>query len=160
MTSPDDPGSGQQPPSYGTPPAYGSGGFGEAPPGFGGPPRALLRPQNSLGTAALVLGIIAIPFGFLVFGGGLGALAVVLGIAGRARVRRGEANNGGVALAGIIAGALGFLIAAAVVVVLILAYNSDTGHKLRNCISAAKGDKVAAQACDKTFGITPTPTKS
>src|SRR3954468_19304952 len=75
------------------------------------PPRA---PANGMGTAALVLGILAVLFGFLLapLGAVLGIVAVILGIAGRKRFRLGMATNGGAATAGIVTGVIGFLIGA------------------------------------------------
>ena len=83
----------QQPP-YGAYP----GGYPPPPPHYGGyPPPA---PKNGLGTASLVVAIISL---FTVFGGiVLGVVAVILGFLGRGRVKRGEATNGGIAMAGII----------------------------------------------------------
>ncbi|MEU8527653.1 MULTISPECIES: DUF4190 domain-containing protein [Streptomyces] len=89
---------------YGYPGYPGYGGYGQ-----GGWPQA---PSNGMGTAAMVLGILALTIGWcygvpaLV----LGVLALIFGILGRKRVQRGEANNGGQALAGIIMGSIGIVI--------------------------------------------------
>ena len=85
---------GQAPPPYGQPP-YG------APPPYGQPPYGAypVAMRNGLGTAALVLGIIGVVAGativlfWLAFI--LGLLALIFGIVGRGRAKRGEANNGG-----------------------------------------------------------------
>lgn len=101
------------PAGYGNPPA----GYGTPPPGYGTPPQGYgapygggayggaVPPRNGLGTAALILGIIAIP-GILtvVLGILLGLLALIFGIIGRKRYSRREATNGGAALAGAILG--------------------------------------------------------
>src|SRR5665213_3215703 len=50
--------------------------------------------RNGLGTTALVLGVIAVVLSWTVVGGIiLGVLAVVFGIVGRGRAKRGEATN-------------------------------------------------------------------
>ena len=70
-----------------------------------------------MGTAALVLGIIALVTCWTVIGGVvLGAVAIGLGIGGRGRANRGEATNGGAATAGIVTGALGLVLAIVLVV--------------------------------------------
>jgi amino acid transporter len=179
MTTPDDPGYGQPPsdglpPSWQTPAAGPPPGYSAPPPGYGAPPPAGYgapagyggpagygpQMRNGLGVAALVIGIISVPFGFILVGGVFGLFAIILGFAGRSRVKRGEANNPGVALAGIITGLVAIIIAVLVVVIGVAIYNSDTGRKLRNCVHAANGDKVAQTQCDKDFGITPTPTSN
>ncbi|MGW1147622.1 DUF4190 domain-containing protein [Streptomyces sp. NPDC002454] len=87
-------------------------------PGWGGHP---LPPQNGLGVASMVLGIVALvlfcawPLAIVV-----GILAVVLGGVGRSRANRGLASNPGQALAGIICGAAGTVLAVALLVVLIV----------------------------------------
>ncbi|MFJ9040483.1 DUF4190 domain-containing protein [Streptomyces sp. NPDC102406] len=62
--------------------------------------------RNGLGTAALILGVIGalsglIPFMFWL-AGILGVIALILGLTGRGRAKRGEATNKGVALTGVI----------------------------------------------------------
>ncbi|MBO1336568.1 DUF4190 domain-containing protein [Streptomyces sp. VRA16 Mangrove soil] len=60
--------------------------------------------RNGLGTAALILGVIGALSGLVPIlfwlAGILGVIALVLGLTGRARAKRGEATNKGVALAG------------------------------------------------------------
>ena len=64
--------------------------------------------RNGLGTAALILGIIGTLSGliplFFWLAGILGLIALVLGLVGKGRVKRGEANNKGVTLTGAILG--------------------------------------------------------
>ncbi|MFJ9545384.1 DUF4190 domain-containing protein [Streptomyces erythrochromogenes] len=65
-------------------------------------------PSNGFGITALVLGILAVVgciTSFIAVGLGIGA--VVFGALGKGRANRGEADNGGMALAGIILGAIG-----------------------------------------------------
>ncbi|CAL9289381.1 hypothetical protein SUDANB66_01605 [Streptomyces sp. SudanB66_2053] len=69
-------------------------------------------PTNGMGVASLVLGIIAAaafclwPVAIV-----LGLLAVIFGAIGRGKANRGEATNGGQALAGVICGAVGSALA-------------------------------------------------
>lgn len=98
--------------------------------------------------AALILGLLALLTSITVVGGILlGLLAIVLGIVGRGRAKRGEANNGGMALAGIILGLLGLLIAGALIAVGVSVFNSDTGKKLQDCIESAAGNQAAINQC-------------
>ncbi|MGW4876286.1 DUF4190 domain-containing protein [Streptomyces sp. NPDC004262] len=92
------------------------------PGGYGGWPGMQPMPNNGLGTGSLVTGIISV-VGFCAWPVALvmGVLAIVFGSIGRARVRRGEATNGGQALAGIICGSAGLVLAVAFIVVLVVA---------------------------------------
>ncbi|MGW1627382.1 DUF4190 domain-containing protein [Streptomyces sp. NPDC002172] len=107
-------------PGYGYPgrplPSYPAG------PGYGGWPGMQPAPDNGLGTAAMVTGIIsAIGFCLAPVALVLGVLGIVLGSIGRARVRRGQATNGGQALAGIICGSAGLVLAAAFITLIVVA---------------------------------------
>ncbi|GGX88601.1 DUF4190 domain-containing protein [Streptomyces fructofermentans] len=122
--APDGPGG--MPYGYGYPAAagYGGGGPGHGVPGgqgYGWPgmhPVMPPMPSNGLGTAALVLGIIA-AVGFCLWPVALvcGVLAVIFGAIGRGKARRGEATNPGQALAGIICGVVGIALGVAFAVV-------------------------------------------
>ncbi|HZF92405.1 DUF4190 domain-containing protein [Streptomyces sp.] len=101
-------GPGQMP--YGYP-----GGYGYPPPAAGGgyygwpgmPPDG----ANGMGTAGLVLGILAaIVFCLWPLAIILGILGVIFGAIGRGKAKRGQATNGGQALAGIICGAAGIVL--------------------------------------------------
>ncbi|GFH35426.1 DUF4190 domain-containing protein [Streptomyces pacificus] len=111
----------------GTPAGWPYGGYAGFPghPGFGTGGWAP-APANGMGITALVLGIVAVA-GFCLYGLGiaLGVLALVFGFIGRARARRGEANNGGMALAGIILGAVGIVVGAAFLGLLIWVIAND-----------------------------------
>ncbi|MEU9608613.1 DUF4352 domain-containing protein [Streptomyces sp. NPDC048057] len=101
-----EPGAGGTPPGTGGPTGHGGPG------GPGGGHRVPLR--NGLGTAALILGIIGlitgpIPFVFWL-GGTLGLLALILGLVGRGRAKRGEASNGRSATAGSIIGGVAMVL--------------------------------------------------
>ncbi|MDQ0793693.1 DUF4190 domain-containing protein [Streptomyces sp. B1I3] len=97
-------------------------------PGYGGQPAWGPAPANGLGIAAMVLGIIAV-VGFCMWGFGiiLGILALIFGIIGRGRAKRGEATNGGMALAGIILGSVSIVISAIFLGFLIWAVANDDG---------------------------------
>ncbi|MET9955691.1 DUF4190 domain-containing protein [Streptomyces sp. NPDC006339] len=98
-------------------PAYGSG-YGQ--PGW------QQTPANGMGTAAMVLGIIAVA-GFCFYGLGavLGILALIFGIIGLKKANRGEATNRGMAIAGIVLGAVGTLVSAAFLGFIIWAVAND-----------------------------------
>ncbi|MFJ4714962.1 DUF4352 domain-containing protein [Streptomyces sp. NPDC088785] len=76
------------------------------------PPFQQPQPQqaarNGLGTAALILGIVGAVSGVVPIlfwlAGVLGLIALILGLTGRGRARRGEATNKGVALTGALLG--------------------------------------------------------
>ncbi|MEV0094250.1 DUF4190 domain-containing protein [Streptomyces sp. NPDC050738] len=126
-----------QPPAYGYP-SYPSapqapGGYpGSGYPGYpgyagqGGWNTMQQQPQNGYGIAAMVLGILSVVI-FCAWGIGiiLGVLALIFGILGRKRANRGEANNGGMALAGIITGSIGIVISAVVLGFIIWAVAND-----------------------------------
>jgi hypothetical protein len=103
-------------PQYGTP--YGPQG---AVPGYGWPGMPLRQPRDGLGTASLVLGIIsAVVFCLWPVAIIVGVLAVIFGIIGRRRANRGEATNGGMALAGLICGSVGTLLGVALLVLVLV----------------------------------------
>ena len=100
---------GGNPPQPPYPPPQGGGYPGAYPPpppapyaGYAPPP---VGPKNGLGIAALIVAIIGLVFCWTVVGGIiLGVVAVIIGFLARGRVNRGEASNGGVAIAGIVLG--------------------------------------------------------
>ena len=70
---------------------------------FGGPQYgSSLPPQNGLGTAALVLGILGMLLGCI-----FSALAIIFGAIGISRANSGRATNKGAATAGLILGIVG-----------------------------------------------------
>lgn len=88
-------------------------------PGWTGMPA---MPNNGLGTAALIVGIVSV-VGFCLWPLAIvtGVLGVVFGVIGRQRASRGEATNGGQALAGIICGAVGAVVGILLMLALFLA---------------------------------------
>jgi len=86
-------------------------GWQQPPPGAWGPPGyGMQQRRNGLGTAGLVCGIVgALLFWTVVLGVVLGILGLIFGLVGRSRAQRGQADNGGVALAGAILGGLAII---------------------------------------------------
>jgi len=135
------PPAGEQTPAYGV--AYGSG-------------PAPAAPRNGLGVAALVLGIIALVFCWTVIGGViLGILALIFGIIGYLRAKRGEATNAGVALSGAITGGIGLIVSVVLLIVgasiLGSILNTPAGKNLTQCIQDANGDQTQIQQCQEQF---------
>ena len=124
-----------------------------------GAPMYTGNPQNGLGIAACVLGVLAILLGILLIGGVLGVVAIGLGFAGRGRVRQGLATNRGVANAGIVMGFLGFLLSVLTVIALVVGglaiWHSKTVKDIRQCVSSNQAQQAA---CQQKLGITPTVT--
>src|ERR1700704_2793700 len=121
------PGYGQnQPPAgYGQNPAGLGPGYGQGP-GYGAP---LTRPRNGFGIAALVLGLLALVLSWTIIGGIVfGITALIFGLRGWARVKRGEATNGGLSVAGVILGLIGLLIAIGLIVFVVSILNSPAGQ--------------------------------
>lgn len=145
------PGQGQPGQAYGQPaygqPAYGQPAYGQ--PGSGQPVPAR---RNGLGVAALVVGLLALLTSWTVIGGCvLGVGAIVLGVLGRKRVARGEADNGGMALAGLVLGVLGLLLSAALIAAGVSLLNSPEGQQLRDCLDGAGNDQAAISQCQTEF---------
>ena len=135
-------------------PADQPGGYGPPPgrPGGYGSPAAAKR--NGFGVAALVLGILALLLSWTVVGGVLlGIAAIVFGVLGRGRAKRGEADNGGLALAGLVLGVLGLLAAAALVIAgaAFFSQNSGSFGDLTSCLEQAQGDATAEAQCQSDF---------
>lgn len=129
---------------------YGQQPYGSPPSGYGqqsgtGPKR------NGLGIAALVVGILSLLGLLLVFGGLLGVVAIVLGVLGRSRVKKGEADNGGMAIAGIVLGAVALVLSAILLAVGAAFFFSDSGQGLVDCVEQAGQDQAALDACETEF---------
>ena len=81
-------------------------------------PAAPAAPKNGLGIASLVLAVIALVSVATVFAPiVLGHRRGGLGFLGRGRVKRGTANNGGVAIAGIVLGGLAIIVGLAFIAI-------------------------------------------
>jgi len=103
----------------GTPPyTYGPGPYAPAPQPYWGLPPSPTHPKNGLGMASLVVAIVALLLSVSVIGGVIfGFVAVIIGLAAHARVRRGEATNGGVAITGIVLGIVAGVVVPAIIMV-------------------------------------------
>ncbi len=127
------------------------------PPGVYPPPPpgaypGLSAPRNGLGTAALVVAVIALIGSFSVVGGIVGGVvAVVLGLVGRARVKRGEATNGGVALAGVILGVFAIVIGLVFVAVWLSLLREVGAKDYFDCLQRAGQDRAQVQQCAERF---------
>ena len=157
MTSPQDPfatppsdgqPSGDQPtgpqPQYGQP-QYGAQPYGSQPYGTG-PTRS---PSNGFGITALVLGILALLLGVVLVGALFGVAAIVFGFLCRARARRGEATNGGMAVAGIILGIVGILVSIFVVVSISNLFGEEFST-LTECLEQAS-TQAETEQCQRDF---------
>jgi hypothetical protein len=151
MNVPGDPRNGQQyspPLGYGQNPAgYGQGsGYGA---GYDAPPT---RPRNGFGIAALILGLFALLASWTVIGGIVfGVLALIFGLLGQARAKRGESTNGGMSVAGVVLGIIGMLIAIGLLVLGISLLNSPMGQNYRQCVQQASGDPAQIRQCASEF---------
>jgi hypothetical protein len=148
MNVPGDPRSGDQyppPVGYGQNPAGYGQGFG-----YGAPP---VRPRNGFGIAALVLGLLALVLSWTIIGGIVfGILALIFGLLGRARAKRGESTNGGLSVAGVVLGVIGLLIAIGLLVLGVSLLNSPAGQSYRQCLQQAGGDPARMQQCASELG--------
>lgn len=151
------PGAYYPPPVHGYPPPPPGYGYPPPPPqpyaGYAPPPQA---PRNGLGTAALVLGLLSLPAVLLLGIGGaiLGIPAVILGVLGRNRAKRGEANNAGVATSGVVLGALGIVLGIVAIIAFIALgkwfVNIGAGDYI-DCMEKAGNDTAAQQQCEDEF---------
>lgn len=137
------------------PPPYGGypGSYPPPPPqpyaGYTPPP---MGPRNGLGVAALVVAIIGLVFCWTVVGGViLGVVAVIIGFVGRGRVTRGEATNGGVAIAGIVLGFLAIIVSLIFIPIWIGVFDEVGASGYVDCLSKAGSDNQAIQQCADQF---------
>jgi Domain of unknown function (DUF4190) len=119
--------------------------------GYGAAPTARPR-RNGMGTAALVIGVVALVLAVLILfaplGAFLGLVALVLGIVGLVRANRGQADNRGQAVAGLVTGALALVIGLffAVSIGAFFATNVNDFRQFGRCLDAARTDQ-AREAC-------------
>ncbi|CAN5442123.1 hypothetical protein BH09ACT7_BH09ACT7_14170 [soil metagenome] len=139
----------QYPPPY--PP--GSGYYPPPPPQpYGAYPPPPAAPKNGLGIAALITAIVSLPAALTVFGGVLlGIIAIVLGIVGYLRAKKGEATNGGIAIAGAVLGLLGIILSAAVIAFGVWGFFKIGGRDYVDCMQSAGNDTSAQTQCEDEF---------
>jgi hypothetical protein len=109
-------------------------------------------PRNGLGTASLItaiIGLICCPS--VVLGVILGLVAVVIGFAGRGRVKRGEADNGGIAIAGIGLGFVAIIASLAFIAIWIGLFREAGGDDYLDCARKAGNDTEQIQKCADQF---------
>lgn len=110
-----------------------------------GPPE---YPKNGLGTAALVVAIIGLVTALSVAGGVVfGLVAVLLGFLGYGRVKRREANNRAVAIAGMVLGALAVVAGIACIFIYLGIWKTMGGDDYLHCITNAGSDSTLQQQC-------------
>ncbi|MEU9865761.1 DUF4190 domain-containing protein [Streptomyces sp. NPDC047971] len=107
--------------------APGQNSWGPPPTGMPGmPPQPpFQQPRNGLGVAGLVVGIVGVLFAVIPFffwlGAILGILGLIFGIIGHGRARKGEATNKGVALSGLILGAIAIVLSVVSLIITVTA---------------------------------------
>ncbi|MEU9579815.1 DUF4190 domain-containing protein [Streptomyces chilikensis] len=110
------------------------------------------QPKNGLAIPALVLGILAVVFFWTVIGGILlGVLALVFGILGMRRARRGGAPHGKLAIAGAVLGGVGLIASLVLVAVGASIVGSDEFKNLQECVGQAK-TQAELDRCERDYG--------
>ncbi|MGK2880159.1 MAG: DUF4190 domain-containing protein [Mycobacterium sp.] len=158
------PAGGYQPPSAGYPQAPGAyypPPQGYAPPGYpqpgfgGGYESPVPTKKNGLGIAALIVAIVALLLFWTVFGGILlGVVAVILGVIGMVRAKRGEADNRGVAIGGVVLGVLAVIASIAFIVLGFLFFWNMGFDNYYDCLNSAGNDRDEIQKCADQFEST------
>ncbi len=117
-------GSSAAPPPWGAPPPGYGYGYGASGPGWGPPP---LPSANGMATASLVCGILGVIPCFIV-NGALAVVALVLGIMVVRKINAGTAapDGRGMAVAGIVLGAIGTVLVTLYVALIIIGAASDS----------------------------------
>lgn len=129
------------------------GGYLPPPAHYGPPPPVQLK--NGLGITSLVLAVVGslcvllpvVNFASIV----LGIAAIVIGFIARGRVKRGTANNGGVAIAGILLGALAIIVGLAFIALWATVWKDAGGGDYISCMQKAGSDHVQQQHCADQF---------
>jgi len=135
------------PPPQGPPPGPGPGPAGSYP--------ATRGRRNGMGTTALVLGVVALVLVILLLfsplGALLGLLAVLFGILGLVRANRGEADNRGQAVGGLITGAIALLLGIlfTVSVGTWFATHVNDFRRFGNCMDQASGPAAREQCAQE-----------
>jgi hypothetical protein len=121
------------------------------PPPYYAPPQPV-APKNGLGIAALVLAVVGLLGVATVFAPIiLGAIAVVIGAVGRGRAKRGIADNGGVAIAGIVLGGLAIVVGLAFIAIWTTVWKDVRGGDYIDCMQRAGSNNAEQQQCANQF---------
>lgn len=108
--------------------------------------------RNLLGLAGLLVGVAAVLTSVTVAGGVvLGVVAVLLAVAGRRRVRAGEATNPRVATAGLVVGIVGIAFGVAAGIGLTWLFTSPNVQQYLHCATAAGDDRAQLTQCGHTY---------
>jgi Domain of unknown function (DUF4190) len=122
------------------------------PPPYGGYPSHAAPPKNGLGIASLVLAVVGLLSVATVFAPiALGVVAVIFGFLGHARAKRGTANNGGVAIAGIVLGGLAVVVGLAFIAIWTTVWKDVRGGDYIDCTQKAGSNHVLQQQCAEQF---------
>lgn len=166
---PPPPGDNQPPGGYQGPPPGGNqppGGYqGQPPGGYQGPPQGGYqgpppgayqggyqeqpRKGAGLAIASLVIGILAFFGSFIVLGGLLALVGLVLGFMAAGRAKRGQASGRGIAIAGIILNLLAIVIA--VLIGVFIGSIFGQAQNYAECVSDAGDDQAAVTQCTEDF---------
>ena len=119
--------------------------------------QAAPRRRNGMGTAALVLGVLALVLVLLLIfsplGAFLGLLAVIFGIVGIVRANRREADNRGQAVAGLVTGGLALLFGIWFTISVGVWFSTHVNdfNQFGQCIDDASG-QAAREECARELG--------
>ena len=119
----------------------------------GGYPGYQPTPSSALAIASLILGVIGLLSGLLIFGGALGLVGVILGIVALVKVKNGTASGKGMAIGGIVTGALGMIVAAVVLILGMIGLGM-LGDCAEKAVQDSNGNYVCTMA-GQTMTLTP-----
>ncbi|MDH6247826.1 DUF4190 domain-containing protein [Mycobacterium sp. OTB74] len=119
-------------------------------PGF--PPVIVAAPENGMGVAALIVGIIALLSSWTVIGGlALGVLALIFGLIGHSKAKKGLADNGVMAVIGLVLGVLAAVISVVIIVYTVAIFNQLGFSEYMDCSMKANGNQLALERCQEQF---------
>jgi uncharacterized protein DUF4190 len=131
-----------------------------SPPGNHPPPPGQPYWQESpkgkgMAVTALVLGILALLTCWSVVGGVLfGIFAIIFGLVALAKTRAGRAGGTGMAIGGLITGALGVIAGVLFGIVYWRVFEESGGHDFIDCVNRANGDQAKIEQCRREWNRT------
>ncbi|MBS45236.1 MAG: DUF4190 domain-containing protein [Nocardioides sp.] len=142
--------------SYDPPPEQDSSTPPPPPPGGGyGAPYGQQQTQSGgkgMAITALVLGILAVLSFWTVLGGIVfGLIAIVLGIIGASRAKKGKAGGRGMSIAGAITGLLGVVLSGVIIAIGVAVFDAADFTSLTSCLEQAGDDQAAIDECEQEF---------